>query len=182
MSGLLFLQTCDFSTQPSTRGGEIVCHNIRGVSLILMYATKCEFCRRLIPIFKRLPGTIGGCQFGMVNIENERELVRMSVSSLVPISYVPLIVLYVNGKPFIRYDGAHEEQAIREFLIDVTNRLQTRERFAARSSTGGAASAADASSKCNGKTRDIPAFTIGYPLYGDEDDMYKEFDEAYPGR
>lgn len=177
MSGLLFLQSCDFNVQPSARGGEIVCNNIRGVSLILMYATKCEFCRRLIPIFKRLPGTVGGCQFGMVNIEAERDLVRLSLNSLVPISYVPLIVLYVNGKPFIRYDGAHEEADIRAFLVDVTNRLQTKERFST--------SAADKNAHANkdGKhPRGIPAFTIGYPLFGDEDDMYKEFDEAYPGK
>lgn len=178
MSGLLFLQSCDFNKQPSSRGGEIVCNNIRGVSLILMYATKCEFCRRLIPIFKRLPGTIGGCQFGMVNIETERELVRLSINSLVPISYVPLIVLYVNGKPFIRYDGAHEEQDIRAFLLDVTNRLQTRERFG-NNAAGGAKEGKKAH---NAHGRDIPAFTIGYPLFGDEEDMYKEFDDAYPGK
>lgn len=180
MSGLLFLQSCDFNKQPSSRGGEIVCNNIRGVSLILMYATKCEFCRRLIPIFKRLPGTIGGCQFGMVNIETERDLVRMSLNTLVPVSYVPLIVLYLNGKPFIRYDGAHEEQDIRAFLIDVTTRLQTRERFAGDRAASGAANKTVPNGKNNG--RDIPAFTIGYPLFGDEDDMYKEFDEAYPGK
>lgn len=176
MSGLLFLQSCDFNKQPSARGGEIVCNNVRGVSLILMYATKCEFCRRLIPIFKRLPGTIGGCQFGMVNIESERELVRLSMNSLVPISYVPLIVLYVNGKPFIRYDGAHEEADIRAFLLDVTNRLQTRERF------GNNAGGKQAEKQKGHGGRDIPAFTIGYPLFGDEEDLYKEFDEAYPGR
>lgn len=174
MSGLLFLQTCDFNVQPSARGGEIVCNNIRGISLILMYATKCEFCRRLIPIFKRLPGSIGGCQFGMVNIESERDLVRMSLNSLVPVSYVPLIVLYLNGKPFIRYDGAHEEADIRAFLIDVSNRLQTKERFSS-------ADKANTNGKSN-NNRAIPAFTVGYPLYGDEDDMYKEFEEAYPGK
>lgn len=173
MSGLLFLQSCDFNVQPSSRGGEIVCNNIRGISLILMYATKCEFCRRLIPIFKRLPGSIGGCQFGMVNIESERELVRMSVNSLVPVSYVPLIVLYLNGKPFIRYDGAHEEADIRAFLIDVSTRLQTKERFS---------SAEKQNANVKSNNRSIPAFTVGYPLYGDEDDMYKEFEEAYPGK
>lgn len=179
MSGLLFLQTCDFVTQPSSRGGEIVCNNIRGISLILMYATKCDFCRRLIPIFKRLPGSIGGCQFGMINIEVEREMVRMSMNSLVPISYVPLIVLYVNGKPFIRYDGPHEEADIRAFLIDVTSRLQTKERFSNNEKTNG--DKGNKQHRC-GTSRDIPAFTIGFPLWGEDDDIYKEFEEAYPGK
>lgn len=172
MSGLLFLQSCDFNVQPSTKGGEIVCHNIRGISLILMYATKCEFCRRLIPIFRRLPGTVGGCQFGMINIETEKEMVRLSKNSLVPVTYVPLIILYVNGKPFIRYEGAHEEAEIRSFLLDVTSRLQARERFSENKK--------ETTQKGGG--RDIPAFTIGHPLYGDEDDIYLEFNQAYPGK
>lgn len=179
MSGLLFLQSCDFNVQSSTRGGEIVCNNIRGVSLILMYATKCEFCRRLIPIFKRLPGSIGGCQFGMINIESERDIVRLSNNSLVPITYVPLIVLYFNGKPFIRYDGPHEEADIRAFLIDVTTRLQTKERF---SSGTNAAGNGAGNKHTGGRAKDIPAFTIGYPLWGDDDEIYKEFEEAYPGK
>ena len=112
----------------------------------------------------------------MVNIETERDLVRMSLNSLVPVSYVPLIVLYLNGKPFIRYDGAHEEADIRAFLIDVSTRLQTKERFSSTDKN-----TASTTTNKNGN-RAIPAFTVGYPLYGDDDDMYKEFDEAYPGK
>ena len=33
MSGLLFLQACDFSVQTGQKG-DIVCNNIRGISLI----------------------------------------------------------------------------------------------------------------------------------------------------
>lgn len=181
MSGLLFLQSVDFNTQQTAKGGTLVCHNIRGLSLILMYATKCEYCRNLIPIFKRLPGTIGGCQFGMVNIENERELVRMSMESVVPISYVPLMVLFVDGRPFIRYDGAHDENEIRNFLMDVTSRLQAKQKFSReRETTSTKNGNGNAHRDAHG--RSIPAFTVGYPLYGDDDDWYKEFEEAYPGR
>ncbi len=170
MSGLLFLRAVDFSVQSGQRG-DIVCNNIRGISLILMYSTKCQHCQRLIPIFKRLPGTIGGCQFGMINVSAETDIVLMSRNSISPIAYVPLIILYVNGKPFIRYDGPHSEQDIRSFLIEVTNKLQTKEKF----------SNGDKSSKESGKNnREIPAYTVGIPLYGEDDwESYLEFDEAY---
>lgn len=167
MSGLLFLQACDFSVQSGQRG-DIVCNNIRGISLILMYSTKCQYCQNLIPIFKRLPGTIGGCQFGMINVTTETDIVMMSRNSISPIKYVPLIILYVNGKPFIRYDGPHTENDIRGFLIEVTNKLQTKEKFSG-----------DKSTKDSKNNREIPSYTVGVPLYGEEDDFYLEFDEAY---
>lgn len=166
MSGLLFLQACDFSVQSGQRG-DIVCNNIRGISLVLMYSPKCEHCKNLIPIFKRLPGTIGGCQFGMINVTSETDIVLMSRNSISPIKYVPLIILYVNGKPFIRYDGPHTEMDIRGFLIEVTNKLQTKEKFSVDKS------------KDSKNNREIPAYTVGVPLYGDEDEFYLEFNEAY---
>jgi Thioredoxin len=166
MSGLLFLQACDFSVQSGQRG-DIVCNNIRGISLVLMYSTKCQHCQNLIPIFKRLPGTIGGCQFGMINVTVETDIVLMSRNSISPIKYVPLIILYVNGKPFIRYDGPHTEMDIRTFLIEVTNKLQTKEKFSVDKS------------KESKNNREIPSYTVGIPLYGEEDDFYLEFNEAY---
>jgi thioredoxin-like negative regulator of GroEL len=167
MSGLLFLQACDFSVQSGQRG-DIVCNNIRGISLVLMYSTKCQHCQNLIPIFKRLPGTIGGCQFGMINVTVETDIVLMSRNSISPIKYVPLIILYVNGKPFIRYDGPHTEMDVKAFLIDVTNKLQTKEKFSV-----------DKSKESKNNNREIPAYTVGVPLYGDEDEFYLEFNEAY---
>ena len=127
MSGLLFLQSEDFNVQAGTKG-DIVCNVIRGISLVLFYSPRCVYCQRLIPIFKKLPGSIGGCQFGMINVTSENTIVAMSRNTVVPIEYVPLIILYVNGKPFIRYDGEHHEEKIREFLLDVTNKLQTKEK------------------------------------------------------
>lgn len=172
MSGLLFLQSNDFIVQTGTKG-DILCNSIRGVSLILFYSTKCEYCQVLIPIFKRLPGSINGCQFGMINVTNERDVVKMSSSTIAPIKYVPLIILFVGGKPFIRYDGPHDEQEIRKFLMDVTSKLQTKDKFS--------------SDKTNptgtGKhEKEIPAYTVGYPLCGQDEISYMEFEEAYPTR
>jgi len=169
MSGLLFLQSGDFSIQTGTKG-DILCNSIRGISLILFYSTKCEHCQALIPVFKRLPGTIGGCQFGMINVTMEKDIVRMSASSIMPIKYVPLIVLFVQGKPFIRYDGPHEDSEIRKFLVEVTSKLQTKEKFSSDKVKEGKSD------------KEIPAYTVGHPLYGQDDVYYLEFDEAYPGK
>jgi hypothetical protein len=167
MSGLLFLTAEDFGVQKGTKG-DILCNNVPGFSLILFYSTHCKFCQTLIPIFKRLPGTIGGCQFGMVNVSSNRQIVEMSESTISPIKYVPYIVLHVNGKPFMSYKGPSDEGEIRRFVMEVAGNLQKKQQFSKErvkepSSTG------------------IPEYTIGIPISGGKNDAvcWLTFNEAY---
>jgi thioredoxin-like negative regulator of GroEL len=169
MSGLLFLQSEDFSIQKGTKG-DILCHNIRAISLILFYSTNCKFSRELIPVFKKLPGQLGGCQFGMINVSSDRNVILMSQNTISPVKYVPLIILYVSGRPFIRYDGPHDENEIRRFILEVTSKIQTKEKFSSK----------EIVKQKEGKyTPSIPAYASGQPLWGDLDDFYMEFAEAY---
>ena len=165
MSGLLFLTTDDFAILKGTKG-DILCNQIPGVSLILFYSTKCVHCHTLIPIFKKLPGTIGGCQFGMLNVSTNKDCVIKSRDTIAPITYVPYIILHVNGKPFMKYSGPHEESEIRRFVHEVANNIQSKQKFSSENVK---------ESPGNG----IPQYTIGHPLYGDDKRCYLEFDTAY---
>jgi hypothetical protein len=167
MSGLLFLSCEDFLV---TKGntGNILCNTIPGFSLILFYSTQCVHCQTLIPLFKQLPGTIGGCQFGMINVSLYKKCVQMSKDTIAPILYVPYIVLYVQGKPFMRYNGPHDAQEIKRFVIEVANKIQSKQTF----------SNENVKQPVNGKG--IPEFSIGKPLCGEDDDVcYLNFSEAY---
>jgi thioredoxin-like negative regulator of GroEL len=165
MSGLLFLQSGDFNIQTGNRG-DILCNSIRGISLILFYSTKCGHCQNLIPVFKRLPGSIGGCQFGMINVSLEKDIIRMAKNTIVPIEFVPLIILFVNGKPYVRYDGSYNDNELRLFIVNVTKQLQTKDKFS------------QDRAKQTGGEREIPLYSVGIPLCGD-DEVYLEFEEAY---
>lgn len=171
MSGLLFLQTEDFSIQKGLKGN-ILCHSIRGISLLLFYSTNCQYCRQLIPIFKKLPGQLGGCQFGMINVSMQKNIIAMSKATISEIKYVPLIILYVAGKPFIRYDGPHDENEIKRFIFEVSGKIQSKEKFSNKEAPKGKQPV------INGK-RDVPAYASGQPLWGNSDDFYMEFAEAY---
>ena len=173
MSGLLFLQTEDFSIQKGQKG-PILCHSIRGISLVLFYSVNCQYSRHLIPIFKRLPGQLGGCQFGMINVSSEKQIIGMSKATISEIKYVPLMILFVSGKPFLRYDGPHEENEIKRFIFEVSNKIQTKEKFSNKE----APRMRQQVSFGNG-TRAVPAYAAGQPLYGDADDFYMVFAEAY---
>ena len=170
MSGLLFLTSQDFTIQKGQKG-PILCTNIQGFSLILFYSTQCVHCQSLIPIFKRLHGSIGGCQFGMINVSHNKQCVLMSRETVSPITVVPYIVLYINGKPYMRYSGPHDPKEIGRFIVEVSQKVQKKETFAKD----------DESIKQNVNPRDtIPAYTIGHPLHGPDDNVcYLEFDTAY---
>jgi hypothetical protein len=165
MSGLLFLTSEDFTISKGTKGN-ILCHSIPGFSLILFYSTQCEHCQLLIPIFKKLPGTIGGCQFGMVNVGANKAVVRMSKETIAPITYVPYIVLYINSKPFMSYRGPHDAGEIRRFVFEIAQKVNSKQKFS------------DEAAIKEDPRGGIPAYTIGHPLCGD-DVCYLEFDEAY---
>lgn len=167
MSGLLFLSSEDFSVVKGNKGN-ILCHSIPGFSLILFYSTQCVHCQNLIPLFKKLPGTIGGCQFGMINVSSNKQCVQMSKDTIAPISYVPYIVLYIQGKPFMRYNGPHDAEEIKRFVIEVANKIQSKQTF----------SSENVKEPQNGKG--IPEFSIGKPLCGQDDDVcYLNFNDAY---
>lgn len=167
MSGLLFLSD-DYFKIVSTPKGDILGTNIRGVSLILFYSTQCQYCDKFIPVFKKLPGTIGGCQFGMINISNNRSVVEKSKNTIMPLSVVPYIVIYMNGKPVMSYDGPATDTDIKNFVMTVVNNLNTKQQFINNDKEEEATVVED---------NPIPAYTIGKPKAADK--CYVAWDSAY---
>jgi hypothetical protein len=169
MSGLLFLTAEDFQLFRGTKGN-IMGTTIPGFSLILFYSTQCSHCQTLIPIFKKLPGTVGGCQFGMINVSHNKSCIMMSRKTIDPIQVVPYIILYVNGKPYMRYKGPQDAKEIARFIVEVSQRAQQSIKRTAKT---------EAKIRKNPKGG-IPAYTIGKPLCGPDDDVcYLEFNNAY---
>jgi hypothetical protein len=172
MSGLLFLNSDDFNVQDGTKG-KILCNPIPGFSLVLFYSQQCKHCRTLVPIFKRLPGTIGGCQFGLLNVGSNMKVVKKAKGTVTEIQYVPLIILYINGKPFMRYAGSYDKDEITKFVVSMSKRVQSKQTFSKNLPP-------DPNIKEDPRGG-IPEFSIGRPLKGDGrlDICYLEFEKAY---
>ena len=165
MSGLLFLGNDDFYISKGSKG-PILCNSIPGFSLILFYSTQCPHCQILIPIFKKLPGSIGGCQFGMVNVSSNKQCIKMSKETIAPITYVPYLVLYISGKPFMRYGGPHDINEIKRFVIEVAQKVNNKQKFTSET-------------QAKEDKQTIPGYSIGHPVVGDENVTYLHFNEAY---
>jgi thioredoxin-like negative regulator of GroEL len=149
MSGLLFLSQDDFFIGKGSKGN-LLCNSIKGISLVFFYSTKCHYCQSFIPIYKSLPGNIKGCHFAMINVSQNPQVVAMSKETICEIKYVPFIVLYVNGKPYIRYDGPYSAEEVAQFVVEITGKLQTKEKFVE-------------SDKIKLSEKALPAYTNGRP-------------------
>jgi hypothetical protein len=166
MSALLFLTSEDFSVSKGQKG-EILCNNIKGYSVVLFYSTQCIHCQNLIPIFKGLPGTIANCQFAMINVSTQKNVIMMSRNTIAPITFVPYIIFYVNGKPFMKYNGPHDSGEIKRFIIEITRNLQNKQKFY------------EETTDKHEKERKIPEYTTGVPKNCADGVCYLEYDDAY---
>lgn len=166
MSGLLFMTHSDFQIT-KTNQGNLLTHNIPNLSLILIYSTQCEHCSKLLPIFKKLPSTIDGCQFGILNIGANKNMIPLCKDTILPIEYVPLMVLFIDKKPFMKYNGPHDIEDIRKFVIDVSRKMSEKQKFVntQQQSTDRKISIDKKSSPC----------TTGVPLYGQGGEKYITF-------
>ena len=171
MNGLLLLTADDFQLLKGVKGN-IMCTSIQGFSLILFYSVQCEHCQSLIPVFKTLPGTVGGCQFGMINVSNNKQCILMSRESIAPIKVVPYIILYINVRPYMRYQGPHDHREISRFIVEVSQQITAnKQQTFAKEETKNV--------KPGKKGGGIPAYTIGKPLIGQDDVCYLDFTGAY---
>ena len=163
MSGLLFLSQDDFYIGKGTKGN-LLCNMIKGTSLVFFYSTKCNYCQSFIPVYKTLPGNIKGCHFAMVNVSQNPNVVMMSKQTICEIKYVPYIVLYVNGKPYMSYDGPYDAQEVAQFVMEITTKLKNKEKFVE-------------TDRVKIKEKSIPAYCTGTPI--SERVCYLNIDEAY---
>jgi len=90
----------------------------------------------------------------------------MSAKTIAPVKYVPYIVLYIEGKPYMRYNGPHDSLQIRRFIMEIANKIQSKQKFS--------------SENIKKNKKGIPEYSIGHPLCGEDSKVcYLEFDNAY---
>lgn len=151
MSSLLYLLPNDFRIEQGSKG-PILCNNIQGMCLVFFYSKKCVHCQNFLPAFKTLPHQVPGCMFAEANVTIKNQaLIQMSRATVTPIEFVPLMILYVNGKPFMKYQGPRSLPDIIRFIIEVSDRISAKQEF-----TKGKV--------CKGTENDpIPGYCLSHP-------------------
>lgn len=129
-----FLNHQDFKTNDGVKG-KLLCTSIQGMSLLMFYSNRCPHSLKLLSVFKALPSSVPGCKIGVVDLDRDKRVIEMSKETITQITYVPYILLYINGKPFTNYNGGHTLDEIRTFIITVANQINTKQAFASAPSS-----------------------------------------------
>jgi thiol-disulfide isomerase/thioredoxin len=116
----------DFRLFPKKNGKPSLGNYLNGVSLVLFKSNNCGHCVAIEPIFVELSRRIHSCTFASINVSQYMSIVQYSANTSTPITYTPLLILYVNGKPFLRYDSSDRSlQAIGTFVTGVIDQLKS---------------------------------------------------------
>jgi thiol-disulfide isomerase/thioredoxin len=111
------------------RKGPILCSRIKGLSITLFYSTKCQNCKRLLPVYNSLASGVRNIQFTAINVGKYRDVAQHSRATLTRIEYVPFIIIYVNGIPFMQYDGPKTYENLFSFLNGVIQHITSRQPY-----------------------------------------------------
>lgn len=58
-----------------------------------------------IKVFEQIEQTEVECKFAVINVDEYPECVDLSSKTFTPIHYVPYVVVYVHGRPYMSYSG-----------------------------------------------------------------------------
>ncbi|MGL4817685.1 MAG: thioredoxin family protein [Enterobacter sp.] len=95
----MFLTPDDFYT----KDGKLFC-NKPGFLFIFFTSPSCQYCDNLKPFFNKMSTMVRGINFAYMDVEqNNYKIIRMTQYTLNEITYVPLLIMYLNGEPIAQY-------------------------------------------------------------------------------
>ncbi len=100
----------------NTPRGDVIETILKGVSLILFYNPECKYSQTFMPLLDQMNNTIG-CLFAKFNIVKYSTHTALSLKTKTPLTYTPYIVLYVNGKPYMSYNGPPDEIEMKKLIM-----------------------------------------------------------------
>lgn len=100
------LTPADFNIIKTIKG-DLVEFLSKELTVVLFY--KNEENRKYSDEFKRIFAEIQEtgieCKFGVINIDEHSEAAEMASQTKTPINYVPYVVVYAQGRPYMSYGG-----------------------------------------------------------------------------
>lgn len=172
MAGISYFTPDDFHIGQGQRG-PLLCIKDPRLTLVYFYSPKAQDCEPFTNTIISCPGNIIGAQFAMVNIgQKQLAIYKLSLGTIMPIDVVPYIVLYFNGKPYMRYSGPPDIAEIAAFIKELAVRVKdnapvTKNMGVCPPNVGVGG---------QGKAK-IPAYCVGKPV--DDDNTFMAYGDAY---
>jgi len=90
--------------------------NAPGNVLVFFKMQKDNNCAEFEPVFASLARKEKRVSFAVLNISENREVVISSRETNTPITAVPVIILYINGRPHAKFNGTKNIPSIQNFI------------------------------------------------------------------
>lgn len=120
MSAISFLDSSNFvliGTQNKTLG-----INLSGPVLVFFKMAESDPCKIFEPVFVSLSNSDLRVAYAVLDVSRYRDVVLWSRKTSTPITGVPVLILYVNGKPHAKFNGTKNIPSLQNFI---TQALQT---------------------------------------------------------
>lgn len=178
MNNLILISGRDFEMK-NVEKGPVLKTRIKGFSLVLYYSNDCQYCSDYIKLFKVIGKYFNQCQYCIINVSKNKNLVKASTQTICPIEYVPLIIFYVDGMPYIKYEGPADLNNIVSFLSELINHLMEQKMKQKQNNKPTFSLGIPVGSKYfNSKSNKIPEFCIAHP-FNDLKKCYVDYSNAY---
>jgi len=84
--------------------GNLILLNSRGFSFVFFFTPECIYCDDVKPAFDKMSEYFKGCNFYYCNVRDSNDyLIKITSFSKFPITYVPIFLLFVDGKIIGRF-------------------------------------------------------------------------------
>lgn len=90
-----------FLVKKGSKGNNVLYFSLNEISLVIFISQ--EYQNFTANLLNKLSARIKGCNFYMVDVYKYPRIIDISKNTIMPITELPYIILYVNGYPFIKY-------------------------------------------------------------------------------
>lgn len=114
MASILYLEKNNFVII-GTRD-KVLGINLEGIVLVYFKMSGDKNCASFDPTFARLAQKDQRVTCAILDVTSNRDVVVWARQTKTPISAVPLLILYVNGRPHAKFNGAKNERSLESFI------------------------------------------------------------------
>jgi hypothetical protein len=114
MANITFLSSEDFivmGTRQKTLG-----ITVPGNVLVFFKMKRCPNCAEFEPVFARLASKENRVTHAVLDVTDNRDVIISSRETNTPIAAVPVIILYINGRPHAKFSGTKNIPSIQNFI------------------------------------------------------------------
>ena len=90
-----------------TPKGDLVEYLDKDLTVILFYKNEenVNYSNEFKKVFAEIEETDFECKFAIINVDEYPEQLELAAKTKTPINYVPYVVVYAQGRPYMSYSG-----------------------------------------------------------------------------